>query len=62
MFYLPNDVSESNDILQQHPERAAELDKQWKAWDKGNTASRMHGYKIYHKERDQFFDEAMPNQ
>ncbi|MGJ8641010.1 MAG: sulfatase-like hydrolase/transferase [Opitutaceae bacterium] len=60
MFYLPSDVTESNDILQQKPERANELRAQWEIWNEGNVANRMIGYKEYHKKRDVFFGEAIP--
>ncbi len=60
LFHLPDDVSESNDLLADQPERAAELLAQWKAWDKANVPCRMEVYHKYHELRDQFFSDAVP--
>ncbi|VGO22407.1 sulfatase-like hydrolase/transferase [Pontiella sulfatireligans] len=60
LYFLPDDVSEANDILSKQPERAKELYAQWKKWDADNVPCRLMGYKAYHKNRDQFFAEAIP--
>jgi len=60
LFSLPNDISESNDLAAEQPERASELRQQWLKWDQDNEACRLMGYKDYHKKRDLFFGEAIP--
>lgn len=62
LFYLPKDVSEASDIMNQQPERAQELFSLWQQWNKSNVPCRMMGYKAYHKERDKFFSEAVPEE
>ena len=62
LFYLPDDVGESNDLLAVRPERAAELRAAWEKWNEGNVACRLLGYKDYHKKRDRFFEEAVPTE
>jgi arylsulfatase A-like enzyme len=59
LFHLHSDVSESNDLMDTQPERAALLRDLWEEWNKDNVANRLMGYKDYHKKRDQFFGEAI---
>ena len=60
MFYLPDDVSESNDILPDHADRAERLRQSWLTWDEENVECRLMGYKDYHLKRDEFFSTAVP--
>ncbi|QBG46831.1 sulfatase [Verrucomicrobia bacterium S94] len=60
LYYLPDDVSESNDLLAQQPERAEALRAAWEKWNEDNVACRLLGYKDYHKKRDAFFEQAVP--
>ena len=60
LFELPNDATESNDLIGQKPELAAQLLAQWNVWNKSNIECRLLGYKDYHKKRDEFFRQAIP--
>lgn len=60
LHYLPEDASESNDLIVSQPERASELHQQWLLWNESNVPCRLMGYKDYHKKRDLFFGEAIP--
>ncbi|MDF7822384.1 sulfatase-like hydrolase/transferase [Pontiellaceae bacterium B12227] len=60
LYYLPKDVSESNDLLAKQPERAKALRSAWETWNEGNVQCRLLGYKDYHKKRDAFFEGAVP--
>ncbi|MBK1876975.1 sulfatase-like hydrolase/transferase [Pelagicoccus mobilis] len=60
MYHLPDDVSERNDILAAHPERAMELFKLWEEWNEANVACRLLGYKDYHGKRSEFYESAVP--
>ncbi len=62
MFYLPDDVSESNDILSENGALAKAMYAQWQQWDKGNVPDRFMGYKPYHRARDRFFEKAIPGE
>lgn len=59
LFYLPDDISETTDILSQQPERAAELHKLWTEWNQDNIPGNMVGYLNYHKMRDAFYEDAV---
>ena len=61
LFHLPDDVSESRDLLAQQPERARELRARWDSWNANNVPCRLMGYIDYHRKRDQFFEEAIPD-
>ena len=60
LFHLPDDVSESNDLAAKQPDRAKELHAQWQEWDKHNVPCRLMGYIDYHKERDRWYEKAIP--
>ncbi|MFR9616201.1 MAG: sulfatase-like hydrolase/transferase [Rikenellaceae bacterium] len=60
MFYLPKDISETNDIVAKNQKRATEMRSQWESWNKSNINCNMLGYKDYHKKRDEFFKAARP--
>lgn len=60
LFYLPNDISESEDIIDKKSIRAKELHAKWIEWNKKNIDEKMMGYKAYHKLRSEFFKEAVP--
>lgn len=60
LFRLPSDASESNDLIKEEPELAAQLLAQWNVWNKSNIECRLLGYKDYHKKRDEFFRQAIP--
>ena len=60
LFFLPEDVSESNDLMASQPERARELREKWDRWNEENVPCRLMGYIDYHKRRDIFFSEAVP--
>ena len=60
LFFLPDDVSETNDLIASQPERSKALQESWKRWDEENVPCRMLGYIDYHKQRDRFFMEAIP--
>lgn len=38
LFYLSDDSSEENNLIEKYPEKAAELKKLWSAWNKNNIA------------------------
>lgn len=61
LFDLPKDITESKDISGQNPKVAYKLKTEWEAWDKMNIPIALPAYKIYHKERNKFYEEAMPN-
>ena len=60
LFFLPEDVSETNDLATSQPERARELRESWERWNEDNVPCRLMGYIDYHKQRDRFFLEAIP--
>jgi len=60
LFHLPQDVSESNDLIESRPDQAQELHKLWQVWDAANVPCRLLGYKSYHAKRDEFFLQAVP--
>ena len=60
LFFLPDDVSESKDLIDSNPERARELREAWEGWNQKNVPCRLMGYIDYHKRRDIFFSEAVP--
>ena len=60
LYHLPDDVSESNDLLAWQPERAKALRALWDEWNKDNVDCRLLPYKTYHRERDRFFGDAVP--
>ncbi len=60
MFYLPSDIAEETNLLDQQPERARELHDQWKKWNESNVPGRIQGYIDYHKQRDKFYLESIP--
>lgn len=62
LFALADDVSESHDLLDAQPERAAELHAQWELWNRDNVPCRLLEYKVYHRVRDKFFGEAIPDE
>ena len=55
LFYLPDDIAESTDIINQQAERANSLASMWKKWDQGNIPGIFLGYKDYHQKRDTFY-------
>jgi arylsulfatase A-like enzyme len=60
LFHLPDDVAEANDLLASQPERAKELHAKWLEWNEQNVPCRLPGYIDYHKVRDKFFSESVP--
>jgi len=62
MFFLPKDKSESNDIIDEQPEKAKRLKEQWEHWNKLNVPCNMLGYKDYHNRRNDFYKEAIPDE
>lgn len=62
LYYLPDDVSETHDLMAIHAQRAKELYARWSEWNEENVPCRLLGYIQYHKERDQFFSEAIPEE
>ncbi|QDV84943.1 sulfatase-like hydrolase/transferase [Planctomycetes bacterium TBK1r] len=60
LFFLPDDVSETNDLIASQPDRSKALRESWERWDEANVPCRMLGYIDYHKQRDRFFLEAIP--
>ncbi len=60
LFYLPKDISESNDLMEKKPKQAEELRGQWETWNEKNIHNKMLGYKDYHKKRDAFYEQAVP--
>ncbi|QEG00229.1 Arylsulfatase precursor [Stieleria maiorica] len=62
LFFLPDDVSESNDLITDKPERARQLRETFERWDEENVPCRLMGYIDYHKKRDVFFSEAIPEE
>ncbi len=62
LFFLPDDVAEANDLVASQPERARELRDQWESWNAQNVPCRLMGYIDYHKQRDQFFEDAVPEE
>lgn len=60
LFFLPDDVSETNDLITSQPDRARQLRQQWERWDELNVPCRLMGYIDYHKKRDVFYSDAIP--
>ncbi|AWB68880.1 sulfatase [Saccharobesus litoralis] len=61
LYDLSRDKAESNDLVKAQPELADKLYSQWLEWNKNNIPLNMHGYKDYHKLRDNFYKSAVPN-
>ena len=60
LFYLPTDISETNDLADRESELATALRKQWAKWDELNIAGRIGNYLEYIEARNRFFVEAIP--
>jgi len=60
LFFLPEDAAEQNDQMAAKPELASELHGQWEQWNEHNVPCRLMGYIDYHKRRDRFFEDAVP--
>ncbi|TWT78865.1 Arylsulfatase precursor [Planctomycetes bacterium CA13] len=61
LFFLPDDVGEQDNVLESHPERAQELYAKWSKWNESNVPCRLMGYIDYHKKRDLWYSEAVPD-
>lgn len=62
LLHLPTDVSESNNLVDQQPERAEVMRAAWERWNQQNIPSRLMMYKHYHRDRDRFYEQAIPAQ
>lgn len=60
LFHLPDDITESNDLVTEEPQRAQQLRALWTEWNEANVPNRLMGYIDYHKKRDIFHSEAVP--
>jgi len=60
LYHLPGDVSEANNLIATKPDMAQVLQGQWEQWNRGNVPCRMRGYIDYHKQRDRFFYDMIP--
>ena len=60
LLYLPEDVAEANNLLDEQPERAEEMRAAWEGWNRQNVPSRLMMYKQYHRDRDRFYEQAIP--
>lgn len=58
LFYLPDDISESTDLIQTESAKAEDLYSTWKEWNEDNIRGIFLGYKDYHKKRDAFYKQA----
>lgn len=61
VYDLNKDVSEQTDVTAQIPEKAAQMQQMWDEWNKDNIPNYMAGYKVYYKERDQFYEDSRPD-
>lgn len=59
LFHLPDDVSESTDLMTEQPEHAKLLRAKWEEWNKDNVPNRLMSYREYHIERDKWYVEAV---
>lgn len=59
LFYLPDDVAESNDLIKVQPEKAKQLQSQWNQWNEKNIPGIFLGYKDYHEKRNSFYKRAV---
>ncbi len=60
LFHLPDDIAEANNLIQTNPERASDLRARWTVWNEGNLPGRFVPYVDYHKKRDQWFKDMVP--
>ena len=60
LFSLPNDISESKNIIKEQAQRSENLRSDWDEWNKQNVPCNMPGYKEYHEMRNKFFKSAIP--
>lgn len=60
MYYLPDDVSEANNILNKKSKLAKKMYSKWVEWNENNIPCVLLGYKDYHKKRDAFYEQAIP--
>jgi len=61
MFSLSDDIGETNDLSGSQPGRAKERYQHWQAWNEENVPCRLRGYIDYHKLRDHFYLDSVPN-
>jgi arylsulfatase A-like enzyme len=57
LFQLSNDIAEEDDRASSDPDRTASLRSRYEAWSEGNDQSLFPGYREYHKEKKQFYQE-----
>ncbi|TYA74645.1 sulfatase-like hydrolase/transferase [Seonamhaeicola marinus] len=60
LYYLPDDVSEANNILSKKSKLAKKMYSKWVEWNENNIPCVLLGYKDYHKKRDAFYEQAIP--
>ena len=60
LFYLPDDIAEANDLLLSSPQRASDLRTRWQAWNENNLPGRFVQYIEYHRQRDRWFKDMVP--
>ncbi|MEM8944526.1 MAG: sulfatase-like hydrolase/transferase [Planctomycetota bacterium] len=60
LFRLTEDPGEEQDLLADNTKLAKQLFAKWSTWNESNQSCRIPGYIDYHKIRDQFFLEAIP--
>jgi arylsulfatase A-like enzyme len=58
LFNLSTDVGEQNNLMQKHPEKAAELKSLWRKWNLNNAAPKWQPTKL-NRLRDLYADEGM---
>lgn len=60
LYNLTVDVSESQDIIKQEPERAATLQKVWQEWNKDNIPHTFSDFNVYHGEMKTIYQNMKP--
>ncbi|MEO0795502.1 MAG: sulfatase-like hydrolase/transferase [Verrucomicrobiota bacterium] len=60
LYNLKADPAEQNDLIALEPERAATLEKKWKAWNKDNIPFTFSSFERYHKQMDDFYRTMKP--
>ncbi|MFI3248363.1 MAG: sulfatase-like hydrolase/transferase [Rikenellaceae bacterium] len=63
LYYLPDDIGETNNIIDRSKKdrtRAEELQQMWDVWNEKNIPSSMPGYLDYHVKLKEFYKSAVP--
>ncbi|MFC3121567.1 sulfatase-like hydrolase/transferase [Agaribacter flavus] len=61
LYKLHDDIKEAHDIVGEEPDLADALHSHWLNWNERNAPLKIHGYREYHRLRNEFYKQAVPN-